>query len=197
MEFFESVKNRRSIYGIGNELSIPDEKLEKVIRDAVRHVPSAFNSQGGRAVLLLGDNHKALWNITMEALRRIVPPDAFGQTEERINSFASGYGTVLFFEDQSVVESLQKQFPLYKDNFPIWSLQSDGMLQYIIWTALEMEGLGASLQHYNPLIDVEVHKRWSIPENWRLLGEMPFGNVTAPAGEKEFKPLDERVKVFK
>lgn len=197
MEFFDSVKNRRTFYGIGNMISVEDEKLEQIVRDSVKHAPSAFNSQSGRVVLLLGENHKELWKITMETLRKIVPSVAFGKTEEKINSFGRGYGTVLYFEDQGIVESLQQRFPLYKENFAIWSLQSNGMLQYIIWTALEIEGLGASLQHYNPLIDAEVHNRWGFPENWRLLAQMPFGNRTAPAGEKEFLPLDERVKIIK
>ena len=78
----------------------------------------------------------------------------------------------------------------------MWSLQSSGMLQFTIWTAFEAEGLGASLQHYNPLIDAEVKKEWSLPESWTLLAEMPFGSVVSPAGAKEFSPIRERVKVF-
>lgn len=75
-----------------------------------------------------------------------------------MDSFKAGYGTVLFFEDQSIVKSLQEQFALYADNFPIWSQQTSGMHQLVVWTALEGEGLGATLQHYNPLIDDEVKK---------------------------------------
>ena len=56
-------------------------------------------------------------------------------------------------------------FPLYKDNFPIWSLQANGMLEFAVWTSLEAEGLGASLQHYNPLVDDGVKKAWSLPES--------------------------------
>jgi len=89
----------------------------------------------------------------------VVPEDKFQPTDEKINSFRSGYGTVLFFEDMSIVESLQKQFPLYKDNFPVWAEQTNWMHQFIIWTALEIEGYGASLQHYTELIDAEVKKR--------------------------------------
>ena len=69
----------------------------------------------------------------------------------------------MYFEDQVVVEGLQEQFALYKDNFPIWSLQSSGMLQFTIWTSLEAEGLGASLQHYNPLIDEQVKAEVETP----------------------------------
>jgi hypothetical protein len=176
---------------------LPDEKITELLQYAVKHVPSAFNSQSGRVVLLLGENHNKLWDATKDILRKLVPPEAFGQTEEKINGFRNGYGTVLFFEDQSIVESLQKQFELYKDNFPVWSLQSSGMLQYAVWTSLELEGLGASLQHYNPLIDDFVRSEWKIPANWKLHAQLVFGKPVAPAGEKEFSPVENRVKVMK
>ena len=37
---------------------------------------------------------------------------------------------------------------------------------------------GASLQHYNPLIDEAVAKQWHINPNWKLIAEMPFGTST-------------------
>lgn len=114
-----------------------------------------------------------------------------------MNAFGSGYGTVLFFEDQNVIKGLQEQFALYKDNFPIWSEQSSGMLQLVVWTALESEGLGATLQHYNPLVDEEVKKEWNIPESWKLIAQMPFGHPVAEPGEKDFAPISERVKIHK
>jgi predicted oxidoreductase (fatty acid repression mutant protein) len=133
----------------------------------------------------------------MEALRKIVPTSQFGPTEEKINSFREGYGTVLYFEDNSVVESLQQQFPLYKDNFPVWSQQSSGMHQYVIWTSLELEGLGASLQHYNVLIEDEVKREWNIPNNWKLIAQMPFGKPISQPDAKQFQPLEQRIKIFK
>jgi predicted oxidoreductase (fatty acid repression mutant protein) len=196
-DFYTALKERRSIYGIGKEVVVAEEKILEVVNNAVKYTPSAFNSQSARVVVLLGQQHDKVWDITKETLRKIVPTESFSQTEDRINSFKNGYGTVLFFEDQSIIESLQKQFSLYKDNFPVWSQQSSGMLQYVIWTSLELEGLGVSLQHYNPLIDEEVRKEWGVPSNWKLIAQMPFGKPLAPAGEKEFMSLEERVKVFK
>ncbi len=110
---------------------------------------------------MLGEQHDKLWDITKETLRKIVPENNFASTEEKMNAFKSGYGTVLYFEDSEVVEQLQEKFALYKENFPIWSQQSSGMLQFAIWTALEIEGFGATLQHYNPLIDEEVKRMGS------------------------------------
>lgn len=196
-EFFSAIKGRRSIYAISKEVSVSDEKIQEIVNEAVKYTPSAFNSQSARVVVLLGEQHDKLWNLTEETLKAVVPADNFQSTADKMGAFRSGYGTVLFFEDNAVIEGLQSQFELYKDNFPIWSQQSSGMLQLVIWTALEAEGLGASLQHYNPLIDQKVASEWNLPASWRLMAQMPFGKVVAPAGEKQFQPLEERIKVFK
>lgn len=196
-DFYAAVEGRRSIYGISKEVSISDEKIKEVIEFALKHTPSSFNSQTARIVLLLGEQHDKLWNLTEAALRKVVGDNNFAPTEEKMKSFRNGYGTVLFFEDQQVVEQLQKDFALYKDNFPIWSQQSSGMHQFVIWTALEMESLGATLQHYNPLIDEDVKKEWNVPGHWKLIAQMPFGQPTMAPKEKEYKPLDERFKTFK
>lgn len=161
-------------------------------------MPSAFNSQSTRIVLLLGDNHLKLWTIVKDQLRKIVPENAFPATEGKINGcFAAGYGTILFFEDESVIENLQQQFPLYSDNFPKWSQHTSAMHQFAIWNMLEDADLGASLQHYNPLIDEEVAKTWNIAPNWKLVAQMPFGSPIQEPGDKEFSPLEQRLLVFK
>lgn len=195
--FQTAVETRRSHYAISKDKIISDDKIEEIIEHAVKHTPSAFNSQTARVVLLLDDHHTKFWNITREALRKRVAEDKFAPTEEKINSFNAGYGTVLFFEDQDIVKHLQKEFPTYKDNFPIWSKESSGMHQFNIWTSLELEGYGASLQHYNELIEEDVRKEWDIPQAWTMRAQMPFGKPTAIPGEKEFNSLEERVIVYK
>lgn len=196
-DFLTAIEDRRTFYGISKEAVVSDDRIKEIIEHAVKHSPSAFNSQSARVVLLLGSHHDRLWDITKEALRKIVPANQFGSTEEKINSFKSGYGTVLFFEDNNVIESLQQHFALYKDNFPIWSQQSSGMHQFVIWTALEIEGLGVSLQHYNEVIEADVKNEWSIPNNWKLVAQMPFGKPTAEPGEKQFQQLEDRIRIFK
>lgn len=195
--FKEALKHRRTSYNISNSSPISDNEIKEIIDFAVTNVPSAFNSQTTRVVLLLGENHTKLWNITKDTLRKIVPEEAFGQTEAKINnSFNCGYGTILFYEDTEIVKNLQQAFPLYKDKFPVWSQQTSAMHHLAVWTMLEDAGFGASLQHYNPLIDEAVAKEWAINPNWELIAEMPFGTPTQQPGEKEFKPLDQRVLVF-
>jgi predicted oxidoreductase (fatty acid repression mutant protein) len=196
--FKEALQHRRTYYAIGNQSAVSDEEIESAVKFAVKHVPSAFNSQSTRVVLLLGENHKRLWNITKDILREIVPAEAFANTEKKIDSsFLSGYGTVLYYEDQDVVRGLQQNFKAYADNFPVWSNQTSAMHQLAIWTMLEDMGFGVNLQHYNPLIDEKVAAEWQIPSSWKLIAEMPFGNPVAEPGEKQYNAIDDRVKIFR
>src|SRR5476649_1928272 len=157
--FLDAIKVRRTIYALGKNIVLPQERIVSLVKDAVKNSPSSFNSQSSRVVILFAHEHEKLWNIIKETLRKIVPVEAFDATENKLASFAAGYGTVLFFEDGDVVDQLQKQFVAYADNFPIWSEHSTGIAQFAVWTALAQEHIGASLQHYNPLIDDRSEER--------------------------------------
>lgn len=192
----ELISKRRTQYALGKKLPISPDEVTSLIQEAIKLSPSSFNSQTSRAVILFGDQSEKLWSITKEILRKIVPADAFETTEAKMNSFSAGAGTVLFYEDQDAVKKLQESFPLYADNFPIFSQHSAGMAQFAVWTALAEAEIGASLQHYNPLIDNEVAKSWDIPASWKLIAQMPFGSNEAPFEEKTFMDDSERFKVF-
>ena len=196
--FAEALEHRRTYYSIGSDSPVQDEEVVHIIRTAVKHVPSPFNSQSTRVVLLLGEEHAKLWNIVKDKLRAIVPEEQFKKTQEKIDGcFACGHGTILYFEDQAVVKGLQDAFSMYSENFPVWSEQTSGMHQLAVWTMLEDAGLGASLQHYNPLIDDEVRRTWNLPDAWKLVAQMPFGAPIGNPGEKEMKDLSARIKIFR
>ena len=196
MSFLDHIKQRRTIYAVGKNVALTPEQIESVIKEAVNHSPSAFNSQTSRIVTLFGESHLQFWNIVRETLRKIVPEAAFEGTNAKINSFAAGYGTVLFYEDQDVVKSLQEQFALYADNFPVWSEHSSAIAQFSVWTALSEHNIGASLQHYNPIVDAEIAEIFDIPANWKLRAQLVFGSIEAPAGEKTFMAEADRFKTF-
>ena len=196
MSFLGHIKQRRTIYAVGKNVALTPEQIESVIKEAVNHSPSAFNSQTSRIVTLFGESHLQFWNIVRETLRKIVPEAAFEGTNTKINSFAAGYGTVLFYEDQDVVKSLQEQFALYADNFPVWSEHSSAIAQFAVWTALSEQNIGASLQHYNPIVDAEITEIFDIPANWKLRAQLVFGSIEAPAGEKTFMAEVDRFKTF-
>ena len=148
-KFTEMMKNRRSIYALGENLPISKEEVTALVKEVVRESPTAFNSQTQRVVFLFGDAHKKLWAMTEDALAKL-------------QGFAAGAGTILFFEDTDIVKNLQDSFPLYADNFPVWSEQATGLTQANVWTALAQENIGANLQHYNPVIDEAVAAEWSM-----------------------------------
>ncbi|EGP4945431.1 TPA: nitroreductase family protein [Enterococcus faecium] len=194
--FTDTLKNRRSIYHLGRNVSLSNEELTTLIKEAIKESPTAFNAQSTRAVILFGDAHEKLWEITEEALRPLTPAEAFPNTQNKLAGFKNGYGTVLLFKDTDVVKGLQEQFELYADNFPDWSEQSNGIATANTWVALVDKGLGANLQHYNPVIDEAVAKEWNIPSNWKLRSQLVFGSPETPAGEKEYMNDADRFRVF-
>lgn len=196
-DFKETLKHRRSYYSLGSDMLVSRAEIEEMVSFALRNVPSAFNSQSARVVLLLGKSHRLLWQMVKDVLESQLPPDVFARTEKKINdSFAAGCGTLLFFEDRVVVGELQSKFPLYEEKFPMWSQQSSGMLQLALWCMLEDVGFGASLQHYNPLIDKDVKREWDIPHSWELVAQMPFGYPLTLPADKSVEPVSDRMRVF-
>lgn len=195
-KFTEMMKNRRSIYALGENLPISKEEVTALVKEVVRESPTAFNSQTQHVVFLFGDAHKKLWAMTEDALKPLTPAEAFPNTQAKLQGFAAGAGTILFFEDTDIVKNLQDSFPLYADNFPVWSEQATGLTQANVWTALAQENIGANLQHYNPVIDEAVAAEWSIPANWNLRAQMVIGSIEAPAGEKEYMEDSARFKEF-
>ena len=189
---------RRTQYALGRKLPISEDAIDALVRQAIRLAPSSFNSQSSRAVILFGAASEKLWKvITKETLRPMVPAEAFASTDAKMDAFAAGAGTVLFYEDQDVIKDLQQKYPLYADNFPTFSEHSAGMAQYAVWTALAEAGIGASLQHYAPLIDAEVARTWDVPASWKLRAQMPFGSNEAPFPEKTFIADDIRFKTVR
>lgn len=192
----ELVEKRRSIYNLGKDVKLTKNEIVDLVENAVKYCPTAFNSQSARVVILFNDDYQKFWDMVEDKLKNIINGKDFSKTKEKLDAFRQGIGTILFFEDEDKIKQLQEMYHLYKDNFEIWANQANGMLQYIVWTALAEKLLGASLQHYNPLVDDEVHKYWKLPNNWRLIAQMPFGSIAKPASEKSFEALENRVKIF-
>ncbi|MDF0606813.1 nitroreductase family protein [Neisseriaceae bacterium TC5R-5] len=196
-QFLTLSQARRTIYALNKQTPISHDAIENLIKEAIKHSPSAFNSQSSRAVILLGSAHEQLWDLTEDALRKIVPAEKFAPTEGKMAAFRAAAGTVLFYEDQQVIKGLQAQFAAYAEHFPTWSLEASGMAQFSVWTALAENKVGASLQHYNQLIEAAIQAKWQIPADWILRAQMPFGGLAQAAGDKTFIDDSERFKVFK
>ncbi|MBP9477584.1 MAG: nitroreductase family protein [Sebaldella sp.] len=192
----DAIKERRSIRNLKKPENLTKEKLDEILKTAL-YTPSSFGMQSARMIVLTGEDNKKLWNITKEEVKKSLPAGQdFKPTEDKLNGFSNGYGTILFFEEENTVKGMQDNFLLYADNFPVWAEQANGMLQYAVWLLLYTEGLGASLQHYNPLIDNAVKAAWNVSGTWKLRAQMPFGTPDETAGERSFLPYDEVVKFY-
>lgn len=186
MKTLELLRNRRSRYQLNREIPLNHQQLLDLIDEVTAQVPDAFNMQSQRLLVVTGENQDALWNRVFEVFEGRVP-------REKIDSFRAGYGTILYFYDQAVTEEMAGNFPTYADKFPHWAAQSLGMLQFSLWVALREAGIGASLQHYNPVIDHEVKQMFDLPETWVLDAQMPFGLASDDPQAKQLQDIRQRV----
>lgn len=197
-QFLDLINKRRTIYAIGKNVEQSTEHLTDLIQNAIKQSPSSFNSQSSRAVILFNAEHEKFWGLVKDKLKSYAKDEtSAAKTSAKMDSFAAGVGTVLFFEDMDTVAGLQEQFPSYADNFPIWAEHSTAIAQFSVWSALHTDGVGASLQHYNPIVDEQVHAEWEVPAHWKLCAQLVFGSVEAEAGDKGYMDDAARFKVFK
>ncbi|KAJ5817883.1 hypothetical protein N7447_007891 [Penicillium robsamsonii] len=199
---FELAKARRTYYDLKGESPVSDDVIERIVQDSVLHVPSSFNTQTSRVVLLLKEEHQKVWDIAIKIMEGLVAAGHVSQemfdnsTKPKLSAFRAAYGTVLFFVDYESLAPIKEKFAIYADKFDPFALESNAMSQYLVWTALESEGFGANLQHYSPLIDEQVAKTWGIPASWKLDAQLVFGVPNSEPTEKAFAPIEDRFKVF-
>ncbi len=192
MNFTELISKRRSVYALGKSLPKDEASINKLVSDCVSQCPSAFNSQSSKAVILYGKNHDDLWDLLQNKMKQLLPAEALEETLGKIGAFKAAYGTILFYENQEVVGDLEANFPRYAHNFQPWSQQSSGMLQFAVWAGLSELNIGANIQHYNELIEEDLYAMFDIEKKYKLVSQMPFGNIVQGAQDKSIDNLDER-----
>lgn len=105
----QAAQSRRTIYKLGKNSPVPDSKIEELVNAAILHVPSSFNTQSTRLVVLLREEHDQLWDITIETFKGLVaagtiPEQLFqNQTLPKLQGMKAGYGTVCFLPCLSVL----------------------------------------------------------------------------------------------
>src|SRR3546814_12889292 len=97
--FLDALKQRRTQYSLGRNLSAPKEELLSLIQEEVKHSPSSFNSQSSRALVMFGAESDKLWRIAVDDVRKVAPPENYDQTEGQLNRLAAVEGPVLFIAD--------------------------------------------------------------------------------------------------
>ena len=189
MSIIRALEERRSVYALNRTLPIPEAEVEALAKQVTELVPDAFNMKSARIVVALGEKQDELWDTIFNVFEGKV-------AREKIDGFKAASGTLLYFYDGGVVKAMQNQFPRYAENFPVWANQANGMLQLAVWAALREKGIGANLQHYNPIIDARVKELFGLPDEWVLVAQMPFGGIETHPAPKE-KEASSRVTVVR
>ncbi len=195
MEYQDAIAARHSAYMLDDRIEdagVSADDVLAMLRSIAPKVPSSYNSQSARLILLTGEDHRRFWGIVEEVLRAKVNDDKrFARTEVKLRGFAAAAGTVLFYEIDSVTEGLKETYPSYADVFPTWAEHGNAMIQFAVWTGFYDLGLAANIQHYNPIIDARVADEFSVPEGYRLVAQMVFGRETqVPAGKPKLSGED-------
>ena len=92
--FVDATESRRTFYQLTNESTIPDARIKELVTHAIKHTPSAFNSQTTRVVVVLKEKHEELWDAIMEVYKVQLPAEKFEHAKGRMTGFRAAYGTV-------------------------------------------------------------------------------------------------------
>ena len=216
-EFLKAIEHRRTVYPLNNKVDISDDRIVEIVQEVLKVSPSSYNTQPMRVAVMLGEEHVKLWKIVREHALPILKAAGEKIVEmmsSRIDMFEGAYGSVstavidsqsnfmqiTFWTDEDTIKESAQTHQAVAQMFQPWGEHANGMLQFQIWTAIELEGLGANLQHMNafPPVEVALKKEFGIPESWSLKANMNIGGETAPHPPvPEKKPFEETLKVFK
>lgn len=196
-EFKNVIKNRRSIYALGNNSDYSIEEIVATIKETQKDVPSAFNSQTSRLVVLNGEANTKFWDLILKVQEEVLDQGTWDFMSPIMHGAKNGIGTVLFFEDRDAIATMPTQgqrTEAYKQN-------NSANSQYATWLALAEMNLGGSLQHFNvgyeQGFDKAVREMFNLPESFELVAQMPFGSIEQAAGEKEYIDSDVQVQLIK
>lgn len=194
--FLDLVTKRRSIYALGKNSNYSKQDIENRIREVVKQVPTAFNSQTTRVVVLFDEAHDKFWNHIYDVQKDVLGGGMKDWMTGVVDGAKNGIGTVLFFEDKDAV----KQMPTNDARQEAYKQNNNANSQYAIWLALTEMNLGANLQHFNvgyeQGFDKATKEMFGLPQSYEMLAQMPFGSIEQEAGEKEHIDGDVQVKVF-
>jgi hypothetical protein len=73
--FYEAILNRRSIYALNDKSPITNSKITQLVKDTLLHVPSSFNSQATRIVVVVEKEHRKFWEMAMEEHKKATGDD--------------------------------------------------------------------------------------------------------------------------
>ncbi|RFU26258.1 hypothetical protein B7463_g10082, partial [Scytalidium lignicola] len=202
-QWLAAAKYRRSVYGLKDTSPVPDSRIEEIINEVTSFAPSSYNTQPGRITLVLGQKHKDLWDAVINAAEPILKgagPGVWDAMGPRFQAFKNAYGSVLFWISGQAIKESQETHKAAAHMFDQFADHASGMSQILVWTALEIEGFGANLQHMAaiPPVEAVIKKFAGVPDDYSLKANLNFGEPAQPHPENPAKlPASETLKIIK
>ncbi|KIM99156.1 hypothetical protein OIDMADRAFT_127501 [Oidiodendron maius Zn] len=202
-QWLAAAKYRRTVYGLKDTSPVPDSRIEEIVEQVISFSPSAYNTQPGRITLVLGQKHKDLWDAIIavaEPILKAAGPGVWDAMGPAFQAFRNAYGSVLFWVRGESIRDAQGQHKSAAHMFDQFGEHQSGMAQILIWTALELEGFGANLQHMASIPPVEdaIRKFVGVSDDYSLKANMNFGELAQPHPEVPQKlPINETLTVLK
>lgn len=202
-QWLAAAKYRRTIYGLRDTSPVPDSRIEQIVKEVISFSPSSYNTQPGRITLVLGQKHKDLWDAiisTAEPILKGAGPDVWDMMAPRFQGFKNAYGSVLFWVRGQTIKESQETHKSAAHMFAQFSEHASGMAQILLWTALELEGFGANLQHMAaiPPVEAVIKKFAGVSDDYSLKANLNFGAPAQPHPEVPEKlPISETLTILK
>lgn len=177
---------RRSIRRLAGGVLSPDTIAR--LQDAVVRTPSAFGVTPWQ-IVILHEQRDLFWDEVAAAFRAGLEGDRLQRYLDRLDGFRAGAGVILIYEDLAARPALHQNWGLSEQTAHDFVHQGLGMLQLAIWLVLTEEGLAASLQHWDWLIQDRLATLLDLPtERYQLISVLPIGEPAEPA--RDTPPVD-------
>ena len=194
-QFTDLAKQRRTAYAIGKNTELSNKEIADRIREVAQQIPTAFNSQTTRLVVVFGEDNVKLWDHVLDVQKDVMEGDMWEMMSGVMQGAKAGVGTVLFFEDHNTIESTLGK----NERADVYKQHHNANAQYGIWLALTELGLGGSLQHMNigfeQGFDKSVKEMFGLPASYEMIAQMPFGSIEAEPNPKDHIDSNEQVRV--
>ncbi|KKO98469.1 nitroreductase [Trichoderma harzianum] len=201
-QFLAAAKHRRTVYGLKSTSAVSDERVKQIVGEVLSFAPSSYNTQPGRITIVTGEKHKGLWDAIIKEAEPILKGAGEEVWKTMSGIFAAhkgAYGSVVFWDSGDAIKEAGAKHQSGAHMFPQFADHSTGMAQILVWTALELEGLGANLQHMQaiPPVEAVIKSYLGVPADYTLKAHLNYGDLAQPHPEAvpEKLPLSETLKV--
>ncbi|KAL7911029.1 Nitroreductase-like protein [Trichoderma velutinum] len=202
-QWLAAAKYRRSVYPLRDTSAVSDDRVADIVKEVLSFAPSSYNTQPVRITLVQGEKHKMLWDIAIEEAEPIlkgVSEDVWNSMSRQFQAFRGAHGSVIFWEDTETIKEASMAHKSAAHMFGEWSDHANAMHQILIWSALELEGVGANLQHMNTIPPVEAAFKifLGIPNEYKLKAHLNYGDEAQPHPDIPQKlPLSKSLKIIR